>query len=87
MPPSSKSAQHWPGGVPSSIQPHPETDLSHDYAKEEVKGWLLFVQESWVSVVDAGATSDVGYELKHRRQLVEKWASATQEFRAVNPTS
>ncbi len=107
-----RSVQHWPGGIPTSIQPHPEPDLSFDEIKEEVKGWLLFVQvclysapsififyflffqtrisaltcsqENWVSAATAGASSDAEYELKHRRQLVEKWASATQEFRDVN---
>ncbi|KAJ5803972.1 uncharacterized protein N7518_000275 [Penicillium psychrosexuale] len=81
-----RSVQHWPGGIPTSIQPHPETDLSLDQIKEEVKGWLLFVQENWVSAANAGSSSDERYELYHRRQLVEKWASATQEFRDVNST-
>ncbi|KAJ5623023.1 hypothetical protein N7490_011628 [Penicillium lividum] len=48
-----RSVQHWPGGIPTSIQPHPETDLSLDQIKEEVKGWLLFVQENWVSAANA----------------------------------
>ncbi|KAJ5540167.1 hypothetical protein N7513_008499 [Penicillium frequentans] len=76
-----RSVQHWSGGIPTCIQPHPEPDLSDDEIKEEVKGWLLFVKENWVSAANAGASSDAEYELKHRRQLVEKWASATQEFR------
>ncbi|KAJ5760194.1 hypothetical protein N7520_007350 [Penicillium odoratum] len=42
--------------------------------------------ENWVSAANAGVFSDAEYELKHRRQLVEKWASATQEFRDVNST-
>ena len=45
---------------------------------------LTCSQENWVSAATAGASSDAEYELKHRRQLVEKWASATQEFRDVN---
>ncbi|KAJ5934396.1 hypothetical protein N7466_003943 [Penicillium verhagenii] len=80
MPRSVQHWQHWPGGIPTCIQPHPEPDLSWDQIKEEVKGWLLFVQENWVSAVNAGS-SDEHYELNHRRELVEKWASATQEFR------
>ncbi|KAJ6103223.1 hypothetical protein N7486_005650 [Penicillium sp. IBT 16267x] len=76
-----RSVQHWPGGIPRSIKPHPETDLSLDQIKEEVKGWLLFVQENWVAAADAGVSNDGEYELRHRRQLVEKWASATQELR------
>lgn len=100
-----RSVQHWPGGIPTCIQPHPEPDLSWDQIKEEVKGWLLFVQvyifiaftfptttsnsvltcsqENWVSATKAGS-SDENYELNHRRELVEKWASATQEFREVS---
>ncbi|KAJ5887549.1 hypothetical protein N7495_007590 [Penicillium taxi] len=100
-----RSVQHWPGGIPTCIQPYPEPDLSWDQIKEEVKGWLLFVQvyifiaftfptttsnsvltysqENWVSAANAGS-SDKNYELNHRRELVEKWASATQEFRDVN---
>uniref|UniRef100_A0A093VBG8 Uncharacterized protein n=1 Tax=Talaromyces marneffei PM1 TaxID=1077442 RepID=A0A093VBG8_TALMA len=39
-----RSVQHWPGGIPTSIQPHSEADLSLDQIKQEVKGWLLFVQ-------------------------------------------
>ncbi|EEA19152.1 hypothetical protein PMAA_014130 [Talaromyces marneffei ATCC 18224] len=76
-----RSVQHWPGGIPTSIQPHSEADLSLDQIKQEVKGWLLFVQENWVSAANAGAPSDGDHELTHRRQLVETWASATQEFR------
>lgn len=76
-----RSVRHWPGGIPSSIKPHPETHLSLDQIKEEVKGWLLFVQENWVSAANTGVSNDVEYELRHRRQLVEKWASATQELR------
>ncbi|KAJ5924579.1 hypothetical protein N7466_008766 [Penicillium verhagenii] len=72
-----RSVQHWPGGIPSSIKPHPETDLSWDQIKEEVKGWLLFVQVSAAAVNNC--VDD--YELHQRRQLVEKWASATQEMR------
>ncbi|KAJ5628585.1 hypothetical protein N7490_010813 [Penicillium lividum] len=75
-----RSVQHWPGGIPTCIQPHPDPDLSWDEIKEEVKGWLLFVQENWVTAANAGS-SDENYELNHRRELVEKWASATQEFR------
>ncbi|GFG15823.1 hypothetical protein IFM61392_09179 [Aspergillus lentulus] len=70
------------GGIPCSIKPHPEDDLSLDQMKEEVKGWLLFVQENWVRRSEADIAEDNGdYELRQRRKLVEQWASATQEFR------
>ncbi|KAJ6107423.1 hypothetical protein N7523_008746 [Penicillium sp. IBT 18751x] len=81
-----RSVQHWPGGIPSSIKPHPDTDLSLDQVKEEVKGWLLFVQENWVPAPNTGASNDGQYELHQRRLLIEKRASATQELRDVNST-
>ncbi|EED20505.1 hypothetical protein TSTA_037260 [Talaromyces stipitatus ATCC 10500] len=81
-----RSVQHWPGGIPSSIKPHPETDLSLDQIKEEVKGWLLFVQENWVPAANTRASNDGEYELHQRRHLIEKWVSATQELRDVNST-
>ncbi|KAJ5665112.1 uncharacterized protein N7477_007560 [Penicillium maclennaniae] len=76
-----RSVQHWPGGIPGSVKPHPETDLTLDQIKEEVKGWLLFVQENWVPAANTGASNDGEYELHQRRLLIEKWASATQELR------
>ncbi|KAF4200470.1 hypothetical protein CNMCM8927_003037 [Aspergillus lentulus] len=73
----------WPGGIPSHIRPHHTADLSFDESKEEVKGWLLFVKESWVSRAHAGVaeSEDEDYELRQRRALVDRWAAATQEFR------
>lgn len=72
---------HWPGGIPREIKRH-ATDLSRDEIEEQVKGWLLFVRESWLprpSDLDA----DKEYELRQRRALVQQWASASQEFRDV----
>lgn len=46
-----RSVQHWRGEIPTSIQPHPEADLSLDQIKEEVKGWLLFVQVCVYSIL------------------------------------
>ncbi|KAJ5443400.1 uncharacterized protein N7458_007272 [Penicillium daleae] len=69
------------GGIPRCIKPHPETDLSLDQIKEEVKGWLLFVQENWVPAANTDSSNSGKYELNQRRQLIEKWASATQELR------
>ncbi|KAL4873357.1 hypothetical protein BDV12DRAFT_192343 [Aspergillus spectabilis] len=85
----SRPVQHWPGGVPLCLHPHPEQYLSLDRLKEEAKGWLLFVQESWVPRARAGISDDDDddddnnreYELHHRRSLLEQWTSATQEFR------
>ncbi|KAJ5501494.1 hypothetical protein N7453_006311 [Penicillium expansum] len=70
---------HWPGGIPREIKRH-ATDVSRDEIEEQVKGWLLFVRESWLprpSDLDA----DKEYELRQRRALVQQWASASQEFR------
>ncbi|KAG2027748.1 hypothetical protein GB937_000190 [Aspergillus fischeri] len=65
----------WPGGIPSHIRPHHTADLSFDEIKEEVKGWLLFVKESWVSRAHAGVaeSEDEDYELRQRRALVDRW--------------
>lgn len=41
---------HWPGGIPEHIRPHPTADLSLDDLKDEVKGWLLFVQVSFSAI-------------------------------------
>ncbi|RLL98056.1 hypothetical protein CFD26_101647 [Aspergillus turcosus] len=79
-----RPVRHWPGGIPRFIRPHPESDLSLDQIKEEVKGWLLFVQESWVSRANAAVAvpdDDDEYELRQRRTLIKQWASATQDFR------
>ncbi|OKP00020.1 hypothetical protein PENSUB_8218 [Penicillium subrubescens] len=77
---------HWPGGIPREIKPHPETDLSQDELEEEVKGWLLFVQENWVPRDRANISDDdKEYELRQRRALVQNWASESQDFRDVRP--
>jgi hypothetical protein len=82
------STIHWPGGIPCEIKPHPQTDLSQDELREEVEGWLRFVQEKWV-LRDRANITDVHkeYELRQRRALVQKWASESQDFRDVRPTS
>ncbi|RDW64344.1 uncharacterized protein DSM5745_09755 [Aspergillus mulundensis] len=74
------SVRHWPGGIPSCIKRHPVEDLSIEELKEEVKGWLLFVKETWVARPDSMEDDDE-YELDQRRALVEQWASASQGFR------
>ncbi|KAK1141550.1 hypothetical protein N8T08_008963 [Aspergillus melleus] len=50
---------------------------------EEARGWLLFVRENWISREKAGISEDEDedYELRQRRDLVERWASAEQSFR------
>ncbi len=81
------SAIYWPGGIPREIKHHSEADLSQGELREEVKGWLLFVQESWVPRDWANTSNDdKEYELRQRRALVQKWASESQIFRDVRPT-
>lgn len=81
------STLHWPGGIPHKIKPHPKTDLSQEEVREEVKGWLFFVQESWVPRDRANINDDnKEYELQQRRALVQKWASESQDFRDVRLT-
>lgn len=80
------SAFHWPGGIPREIKHHPKANLSQDELREEVKGWLLFVQESWVPRDRANTNDDKEYELRQRRALVQKWASESQSFRDVRQT-
>ncbi|KAJ5793162.1 uncharacterized protein N7503_009140 [Penicillium pulvis] len=55
------------------------SQICDDAYTTSLNSWVS--SENWVSAANAGASSDAEYELKHRRQLVEKWASATQEFR------
>jgi hypothetical protein len=72
---------YWPGGIPREIKHH-ETDVTRDEFEEQVKGWLLFVRESWVPR-PSNLNSDKEYELRQRRALVQQWVSASQEFRDV----
>lgn len=47
---------------------------------------LIYFQENWVPRDrDDNDDNDDEYELRQRRALVEQWASASQEFRDVNP--
>ncbi|KAJ6133721.1 hypothetical protein N7523_000043 [Penicillium sp. IBT 18751x] len=69
----SASDASWPAGIPE-IHLHP-TDLPADELPEEAKGWLLFVKEEYQPV----STTEEG--LRQRRALIEKWATASQEFR------
>ncbi|KAJ5198445.1 uncharacterized protein N7498_007562 [Penicillium cinerascens] len=54
------SAVYWPGGIPREIKHHSKADLSQDELREEVKGWLLFVEESW-SFQDRASGNDLNY--------------------------
>ncbi|KAF3389634.1 hypothetical protein F1880_003941, partial [Penicillium rolfsii] len=61
--------------IPREIKNHSKAGLSHDELRVEVKGWLLFVQESWVPRDRANASDhDKKYELRQGRALVQKRA-------------
>lgn len=34
----------WPGGIPSTVRPHLDDNLSEDDLREDSKGWSQFVQ-------------------------------------------
>ncbi|KAJ5907696.1 hypothetical protein N7495_000378 [Penicillium taxi] len=61
--------KHWQRGIPSYVkcQEHPEDDV--EYA---TRAWRRFVREQWTNDVD---------EDEQRRNLIERWATADQEFR------
>ncbi|KAE8420130.1 hypothetical protein BDV36DRAFT_307184 [Aspergillus pseudocaelatus] len=61
----------WPVGIPE-IRLH-LTDLNPEELTEEAKGWLLFEESQPTSTPEHG--------LRHRRALIEEWATASQEFR------
>jgi hypothetical protein len=64
----------WPGGIPSSIRQHEKPVQDVAFA---TRAWRCFVREQWVNV--DGTAVD-----QQRRVLVERWATAEQEFRDVS---
>ncbi|KAL3454338.1 hypothetical protein BJX65DRAFT_291864 [Aspergillus insuetus] len=58
---------HWPGGVPREIRID-ANNFTNQQAIEESKGWVLFMQEQWVSRVMANVPNeDEEYELRKPR--------------------
>ncbi|KAJ5910792.1 uncharacterized protein N7473_000095 [Penicillium subrubescens] len=68
-----RSQASWPAGI-AEVRLEP-TDISRTELREEVKGWLLFVRE------ESYPTSTPEDGLRQRRAFIEKWATASQEFR------
>lgn len=62
----------WPGGIPSRIRRHEEPVEDVESA---TCAWRRFVREQWVDGTDAD---------QQRRALIERWATADQEFRDVS---
>ncbi|GLB07657.1 hypothetical protein AtubIFM57258_003006 [Aspergillus tubingensis] len=67
----------WPGGIPACLRVEPSSVEWSDMV-ETSKGWLQFVQEEWT---ESGSLDE---QLQQRRRLMERWASASQDFRDVN---
>lgn len=84
QPDSVRSTIHWPGPIPREIKLHPKTDLSQDELREEIKGWLPFVQESRVPRDQANISAhNNDCELRQRRAIVQKCASESQGSRYI----
>ncbi|GAM35787.1 hypothetical protein TCE0_017f04381 [Talaromyces pinophilus] len=62
-------------GTPSTVRLHPNDEWSEDELKEESKGWCQFVKEEWIP------KTDLNEEMQQRQALIERWASADQNFR------
>ncbi|OBT62700.1 hypothetical protein VE03_07108 [Pseudogymnoascus sp. 23342-1-I1] len=69
--------KYWPGGIPSHVRCH--DNPIEDNFKEEVKGWQLFLEEN-VTARD-GSSQEQTPTVTRRRQLVEEWASMSQDTR------
>ncbi|CAI7577731.1 unnamed protein product [Penicillium pancosmium] len=61
----------WPGGFPSSIRRHEKPVEDVEFA---TRAWRCFAREQWVDA--DGTVAD-----QQRRALIERWATAEQEFR------
>jgi hypothetical protein len=68
-----KSHSQWPEGIPSFIRRH-EVHVDWDNLGAATRAWRHFVRERWVG----GDTAD-----QQKRDLIEEWATADQEFRDV----
>ncbi|KAJ6017264.1 hypothetical protein N7451_000643 [Penicillium sp. IBT 35674x] len=71
---------HWPGGIPPEVKADPNGNITRERANEEAKGWLLFGEVPRANAKNV-PDEDRGYEVRHRRTLVETWAKASQEVR------
>ncbi|RAK89217.1 hypothetical protein BO79DRAFT_172368, partial [Aspergillus costaricaensis CBS 115574] len=68
------STDLWPGGILTCLRVEPSPIDWFDTA-EISKGWLQFVQEEWTE------SESLDEQLQQRRLLMERWASASQDFR------
>ncbi|KFY64244.1 hypothetical protein V496_03390 [Pseudogymnoascus sp. VKM F-4515 (FW-2607)] len=71
--------RYWPGGIPSHVRCHDNPIDDFDTFKEEVKGWQLYLEEN-VTSHDGGSQEQI-LTVTRRRQLVEEWATMSQNSR------
>ncbi|GKZ81377.1 hypothetical protein AnigIFM56816_005894 [Aspergillus niger] len=61
---------YWLGDIPVEIQSDPRGDIDPKEADNEAKGWMLFVEEQWVSRAMANVPDeDDDYEVNDDRSL------------------
>ncbi|XHG08702.1 hypothetical protein AWENTII_011797 [Aspergillus wentii] len=72
--------RHWPGGIPSTIRPHPEPQCTGFNFDVATQGFRRFIRENWKPGENE---SDEGFEYEdtQRRKLIETWACPDQVFR------
>ncbi|KFZ00825.1 hypothetical protein V500_00944 [Pseudogymnoascus sp. VKM F-4518 (FW-2643)] len=71
--------KYWPGGIPPHVRCHDNPVLGITAFKEEVKGWQLFLEEN--STPRASGNQEQISKVTRRRQLVEEWATMSQDSR------
>ncbi|KAL5344414.1 hypothetical protein ACLOAV_010674 [Pseudogymnoascus australis] len=69
--------KYWPGGIPSTVRCH--DNPFDDFDLEDLKGWQLFLEEN-VTPRDGGSQDQIP-AVTRRRQLVEEWATMSQDTR------
>ncbi|KAJ6028852.1 hypothetical protein N7540_004428 [Penicillium herquei] len=67
-----RSHSQWPEGIPSFIRRHKEA-IEWENLCAATRAWRYFVRQRWVGSSD---TAD-----QQKRDLIEQWATADQEFR------
>ncbi|KAJ5909501.1 hypothetical protein N7504_004144 [Penicillium tannophilum] len=74
--------RHWPGGIPSTIRPHPEQQDSGFIFDIVTQGFRRFIRKNWKP---RDIEDDEGFEYEdiQRRKLIEAWACADRAFREV----
>lgn len=68
-----RSHSQWPRGIPSFIRRHEEPVARKNFDAAS-RAWRHFVREQWVG----GDGAD-----QQKRALIERWATADQQFRDV----